>query len=233
MQSPPAKAEATSVISLSPVLARPGSVAQVEVAVNQFAQPQVAGKGGGQQQPGVGYQTVIVEGNLDAIRGAQVVTSKRCSFSGFGFVNRNHYPRYPGAPFHAFRTPLLPTPSVDSGLVTGLSSTFSRQTAEAARSPLQQHKAAPSGTPTLRHRSAHGQGHSHPEDQPGPEEAHTLFTSAPRRRRSARAGLNWPQSIPHSVHTCFTALPHGYTKGDMTAVTIGTQPMVWDTLGNS
>ena len=44
-----------------------------------------------------------------------VVASKRCSFSGVGFVMKNHYPRFRGALFHACRTPLIPTPSVDSG----------------------------------------------------------------------------------------------------------------------
>ena len=33
-----------------------------------------------------------------------------------GFPYKNHYPRFTGAPFHHFRKPLIPTPSVDSGL---------------------------------------------------------------------------------------------------------------------
>ena len=49
-------------------------------------------------------------------RGAQVVASKRCSFSGVGFPIKNHYPRFRGAPSYPFSTSLFPTPSVDSGL---------------------------------------------------------------------------------------------------------------------
>ena len=44
-----------------------------------------------------------------------VVASNRCSFSGVGFVMKNHYPRFRGAPFRALSTPLVPTPSVDLG----------------------------------------------------------------------------------------------------------------------
>ena len=67
MQSPPAKAEATRVISLSPVLARPRGVAQVQTPVSQLGQTQAPGQGGGKHQPGVGHQAVIVEGDLDAV----------------------------------------------------------------------------------------------------------------------------------------------------------------------
>ena len=67
IQSPPARAEATRVISLSPVLARPGGISQVNVLVHQFSQTQAQGQAGGQQQPGVGHQTVVVEGDVDAV----------------------------------------------------------------------------------------------------------------------------------------------------------------------
>ena len=52
-------------------------------------------------------------------RGGCVVASFGCSFSGVGFPFKNHYPRFRGAPFHAIGTPLIYTPSVDSGLKEG------------------------------------------------------------------------------------------------------------------
>ena len=67
MQSPPASAEATSVISLSPVSARPGAPAEIEVMVDEFPQAQVLGEGGRQEQPGVAYQAVIVKDDADAV----------------------------------------------------------------------------------------------------------------------------------------------------------------------
>ena len=42
-------------------------IPQVDVFVRQFTNPQAQGQGGGQQQPGIGHQAVIVEGNLDAV----------------------------------------------------------------------------------------------------------------------------------------------------------------------
>ena len=65
MQSPPARAEASSVISLAPTMAR--GIAQVNVFVHQFTQPQTLGEAGGQQQPGIGHQAVIVKGEVDAV----------------------------------------------------------------------------------------------------------------------------------------------------------------------
>ena len=67
MQLPPASAEATSVISLSPVLARPGALPQVQVPVNQFGQAQMPAQRGWQDQPSIGRQAVVVEGDLDAV----------------------------------------------------------------------------------------------------------------------------------------------------------------------
>ena len=64
MQSPPASAEATRVIILSPVLASPGAL---EVMVYEFPQTQVLGEGGRQEQAGIGHQAVVVEGDLDAV----------------------------------------------------------------------------------------------------------------------------------------------------------------------
>ena len=67
MQSPPAMAEATRVISLSPVLARPGAAAQVKVMVNEFPQAQMPGEGGRQEQTGIGHQAVIVKDDTDTV----------------------------------------------------------------------------------------------------------------------------------------------------------------------
>ena len=55
MQSPPAMAEATRVISLSPVLPRPGEAAEIEVMVYEFPQAQMLGEGGRQEQAGIGH----------------------------------------------------------------------------------------------------------------------------------------------------------------------------------
>ena len=45
----------------------PSASAQVNVAVRQFIQTQALGQGGGQQQSGIGYQAVIIKGDMDAI----------------------------------------------------------------------------------------------------------------------------------------------------------------------
>ena len=65
MQSPPARAEATRVIILSPVFAR--RAAEVEVLPEELGQAKAQGEGGGKDQPGVGHQAVVVEGDLDAV----------------------------------------------------------------------------------------------------------------------------------------------------------------------
>ena len=63
MQSPPASADATRVIILSPGFARPGASPSVIV---EFTQPQVLGEGHRNDQPGIGHQAV--KGDLDAVR---------------------------------------------------------------------------------------------------------------------------------------------------------------------
>ena len=42
-------------------------IAQVNVVVHQFSQTQAEGEAGGQQQPGIVDQAVVVEGDLDAV----------------------------------------------------------------------------------------------------------------------------------------------------------------------
>ena len=69
MQSPPARADATRVSILSPACwPAPGRIAQVNVAVRKLAQTQSPGERERQDQPGIGYQAGIVEGDLDAVR---------------------------------------------------------------------------------------------------------------------------------------------------------------------
>ena len=67
MQSPPANADATRVTILSSVFARPWAMPRVEALLYQLGQAQVPGQGGGKEQPGIGYQTVVVKGDLDAV----------------------------------------------------------------------------------------------------------------------------------------------------------------------
>ena len=64
MQSPPARAEATRVISLSHGVGPSGGVTQVDEPVNQFTQTQAEGQGGGLQQLGFSHQTGIVKQGL-------------------------------------------------------------------------------------------------------------------------------------------------------------------------
>ena len=67
MQSPPASADATSVIILSPVLARPGASPKVEVLLYQLGQALVQGQRGGKDQPGIVDQAMVVKDDVDAV----------------------------------------------------------------------------------------------------------------------------------------------------------------------
>ena len=75
MQSPPASADATRVIILSPVFGPPRGIAQVEALPDEFGQAQAQGEGGRQDQPGIGHQAMIVEGDHGCGRGSGVVAS--------------------------------------------------------------------------------------------------------------------------------------------------------------
>ena len=44
-------------------------VAQVEALLDQLRQAEVAGQGGGKDQPGIRHQVVVVEGDVDAVGG--------------------------------------------------------------------------------------------------------------------------------------------------------------------
>ena len=67
MQSPPASADATRVISLSPVVGPPRRAAEIEVIVYEFPQAQVLGEGGRQEQAGIGHQAMVVKEDADAV----------------------------------------------------------------------------------------------------------------------------------------------------------------------
>ena len=45
----------------------PWRISQVQVVVNEFPQTHALGQGGGQQQPSIVDQAVVVEGDLDAV----------------------------------------------------------------------------------------------------------------------------------------------------------------------
>ena len=106
MQSPPASADATSVIILSPVFARPVRAAKVEMVVDQLGQAQAPGQGGRKDQPGIGHQAVVVEGDADAVGVVawQHLLGAPCFW--LVFEKENHYPRCTGALSCLFRTPL-------------------------------------------------------------------------------------------------------------------------------
>ena len=67
MQPPPASAEATKGQHLVPNVRPARRISQVNVFVHQFTQTQAQGEAGGQQQPGIGHQAVIVKGDVDAV----------------------------------------------------------------------------------------------------------------------------------------------------------------------
>ena len=67
MQSPPASAEATRVIILSPVLARPRRAPEIEVIVYEFPQTQVLGEGGREEQAGIVHQAVVVKDDANTV----------------------------------------------------------------------------------------------------------------------------------------------------------------------
>ena len=67
MQSPPASADATKRHQLVSRVRPPRRIPQVNVVVNQFTQTQALGQGGRKEQPGIGHQAVVVEGDFDAV----------------------------------------------------------------------------------------------------------------------------------------------------------------------
>ena len=116
MQSPPAKAEATRVISLSPVFARPTAPPRSRCFRRSWGRPQAQGEGGGKEQPGIGHQAVVVKEDGGYGRVCSVAASIGCSLFPGGFLFQNHYPRFTGAPSSFFKGCPQDRPSVDSGL---------------------------------------------------------------------------------------------------------------------
>ena len=104
MQSPPAGADATRVIILSPVFARPRRIAQVEALLDELGQAKVQGEGDRKEQPSIGHQAVVIAGDLDAVGVLQ--WEHRLGAPCFWLVScsRNHYPRSTGALSYPFST---------------------------------------------------------------------------------------------------------------------------------
>ena len=67
----------------------PRGIAQVEALPDEFGQAEVPRQGGRKEQPGIGHQAAVVEGDLDSGRGGCVAASIGCSFSGTGFFATN------------------------------------------------------------------------------------------------------------------------------------------------
>ena len=90
-------------------------IAQVEALLDELGQAKVPGQGDQKCQPGIGYQAVVVEGDLDPVGVGPVVASIGYSSFGIGLLFQNHYPRCTGAPSCRFRKLTPRTPSADSG----------------------------------------------------------------------------------------------------------------------
>ena len=67
MQSPPANAEATKVRKLVSRIRPTWRISQVNIVVHQLAQSQMMGQSDRKDQPSIGHQAMIVEGNVDAV----------------------------------------------------------------------------------------------------------------------------------------------------------------------
>ncbi len=104
MQSPPARAEATRVITLSPVLARPGASPRSRCFWTSWDRPRCRVRVAGRISPALATKAVVVDGDSDAV-GVIAWQSVGCSWFWLGFVSKNHYPRFTGAPPHPFTTP--------------------------------------------------------------------------------------------------------------------------------
>ena len=67
MQSPPAGADATGVIILSLVFARPGASPGSRPCRTSSGRPRCRARVGRKEQPGIGHQAAVVEGDLDTV----------------------------------------------------------------------------------------------------------------------------------------------------------------------
>ena len=82
MQSPPASADATRVSILSPVFARPGKHCRGQTALPDVPAIQVPGQGDRKDQPRIGHQAVVVEGDIGSGLGRCVVAFIGAPVSG-------------------------------------------------------------------------------------------------------------------------------------------------------
>ena len=114
MQSPPASADATRVIILSPVFARPGASPRSRCRSTSWDRPRRRARVDGRISPALATRGDR-QRRFGCGRGGGVAASVGCSFSGTGFVLQNHYPRYRGAPSCRSRSLTRRPPSVDSG----------------------------------------------------------------------------------------------------------------------
>ena len=55
--------------TLSPVIRPTRGIAQVEALLDQLGKTQVLGQRGGKDQPSIGHQAVVIEGDVDAVGG--------------------------------------------------------------------------------------------------------------------------------------------------------------------
>ena len=88
--------------------ARVGSawgIAQVEALLDEFTQTQVLGEGHRKDQPGIGYQAVVVEGDLDAVGMVKWQHLLGAPGLGWGLCFQNHHPGSTGALSYPFSTP--------------------------------------------------------------------------------------------------------------------------------
>ena len=67
MQSPPASAEAHQRHHLVAGVGSAWGATQVQAPVNQLRQAQMPAQRGGQDQPSIGHQAVVIKGDLDAV----------------------------------------------------------------------------------------------------------------------------------------------------------------------
>ena len=78
--------------------------------------PRLPRQGGRKEQPGIGHQAAVVEGDLDPVGGGCVAASTGCSFSGAVFLLQTIISDSEEHPLASSRAVPQGRPSVDSGL---------------------------------------------------------------------------------------------------------------------
>ena len=124
MQSPPASADATSVIILSLVFARPGASPRSMCWRTSSGRPRCRARVAGRSSPALATKrrsSKVIWIRSGWLRGSiyWVLLFRGRFFSGAVFLLQNHYPRSTGAPSCRLRTLTRRPPSVDSGLGKG------------------------------------------------------------------------------------------------------------------